>query len=122
MNVREKAEELAKRPYWVVTSVDTTTDGNPVYLARVLEIEGCFGQGESREAALEDLNLAMVDFIQSLLEDKLPIPEPTRLFSPTFGTATQGAFTFIGTKQSKNLQPKENEVYQDEYFLSAHVG
>ena len=122
MDTRVKAEELAKRPYWVKTSVDMTTDGKPIYLASVLEMEGCFGQGETREAAIGDLHLAMVDFIHGLLEDGLPVPEPTRLFASTIGTATQGAFTFTGNKQSKNLQPKESEVNKDEYFLSAHVG
>ena len=103
-----------------MTSVDTTTEGNPVYLARALEVEGCFGQGETHEAAIEDLRLALVDFIESLLEDGLPVPEPTPLFKPTLGTATQGAFTF--TKQGKGLQPKQDQAYRDVYFLSALAG
>jgi predicted RNase H-like HicB family nuclease len=120
MDARAKAEELAKRPYLIMTSVDATTEGNPVYLARTFEMEGCFGQGETREAAIEDLRLAMVDFIESLLEDGLPVTEPTQLFGPTLGTATQGAFTF--TKQGTSLQPKQDEAYRDVYFLSAHTG
>ena len=29
-------------------------------------MEGCFGKGETRDVAVEDLRLAMVDFIKSL--------------------------------------------------------
>jgi hypothetical protein len=32
-------------------------------------MDGCFGQGETHEAVIEDSRLAMVDFIESLLED-----------------------------------------------------
>lgn len=120
MDTRAQAEEMAKRPYLIMTAVEETTDGQPVYFARVLEMDGCFGQGQTREAAIEDLRLAMVDFIASLLEDGLPVPEPTPLIKPTLGTATQGAFTF--TKQGKTLQPKQNEIYRDVYFLSAQTG
>ena len=120
MNTRAKAEEMAKRPYLIMTSVEETTDDQPIYFARVLEMDGCFGQGETQEAAGEDLRLALVDFIESLLEDELPVPEPTPLIKPTLGTAVQGGFTF--TKQGQTLKPKQNEVHEDVYFLSAHAG
>ncbi|MEW6286351.1 MAG: type II toxin-antitoxin system HicB family antitoxin [Chloroflexota bacterium] len=118
MNTRARAEELAKRPYLIATSLEETTDGQPIYVARVLEIEGCFGQGETREAAIEDLRLAMVDYIASLLEDGLPVPEPTPLV--TLKTAAQGTFTFI--QQGKTLLPKPTEIYRDVYFLPAQTG
>ena len=117
MDTRTKAEALANRPYILTTTIDETTDDEPIYFARVFEIEGCFGQGETREAAIEDLRLAMVDFIESLLEDGLPVPEPTQLFTSTLGTATQGTFTYL--KQGKKLQPKRSETHRDEYFLLA---
>lgn len=122
MDTRAKAEALAKRPYLVMTSIEETTDNQPIYFARVLEIEGCFGQGETREAAIEDLRLAMVDFIESLLVDGLPVPEPTSLFNPTLGTAAQGAFTFTTINNNHRLQPKPSQAHRDEYFLLAHAG
>jgi predicted RNase H-like HicB family nuclease len=61
MDARAKAEILAKRPYLVMTTADTTTEGHPVYFAHVLEVEGCFGQGATHEVAIKDLHLAMVD-------------------------------------------------------------
>jgi predicted RNase H-like HicB family nuclease len=119
MDTRVRAAELANRPYVIMTSVEETTDDHPIYFARVLEMDGCFGQGETRDAAIEDLRLAMQDFIESLIEDGLPVPEPTPLLGLTLGTAIQGAFTF--TKQGNNLQPKPAEVNMDEYFLTAQA-
>ena len=120
MDTRAKAESLAARPYFIKTAVDATTDGEPTYLARVLEMDGCFGQGDTPEAATEDLRLAIADFIESLLEDGLPVPEPTRLIDPTLGTATEGAFTF--TREGKELRPKPAEAYPDAFLLSVHGG
>ena len=119
MDRRTTAERLAKQPYIITTTIEETTDNQPIYLARVLELEGCFGQGETRSAAIEDLRLAMVDFIESLLEDGLPVPEPTQLLSPTLGTAFQATYTFL--KQGKNLQLKQPEIYPDEYFLQVNT-
>ena len=66
MDTRAQAELLAKRPYIITTALEETTDDQPIYFARALEMDGCFGQGETSEAAVEDLRLAMVDFIESL--------------------------------------------------------
>jgi predicted RNase H-like HicB family nuclease len=117
MDLRARAEELAKRPYLIMTSVEETTDEQPIFFARVLEIDGCFGQGETHEAAVEDLRFAMVDLIESLLEDGLPVPDPTKLIELTLGTAVQGSYTF--TKQNNVLKLKQIEVDQNAYFLTA---
>lgn len=82
MSSRDKAVELAKRPYLLVTSLDETTEGEPIYFARVIELEGCFGQGETPEKAVVDLRLAMIDFIESLLDDALPVPDAVGSFIP----------------------------------------
>lgn len=120
MNTHTKAEDLAKRSYLIMTSIEETTDEQPIYFARVLEMDGCFGQGITHEEAIEDLRLAMVDFIESLLEDGLPVPDPTPLIQPTLGTAIQGSYTFIS--QDKALKPKPIEFDQNAYFLSMHAG
>ena len=115
MDTRAKAEELARRPYLIRTSLEETTDDQPIHFARVLEMDGCFGQGATRDEAIADLQSAMMDFIESLLEDELPVPEPTKVNS-TLGTSTQGGFTFVA--QGKKFQ-KQNENYQDDYVLLA---
>jgi antitoxin HicB len=94
MDTHTRAVDFAKRPYLIMTTVEKTTDDHPIYFARILEVEGCFGQGATHEAAIEDLRLAMVDFFESLLEDGLPVPEPAQLITSTLGTATQAVFTY----------------------------
>ena len=93
MDTHTKALYLAKRPYLVMTMADTTTEGDPIYFARLLEVEGCFGQGVTPRAAVEDLHLALVDFFESLLNDGLPVPEPAQLITSTLGTNSQAVFT-----------------------------
>jgi predicted RNase H-like HicB family nuclease len=129
MDTRSKAEELARRPYLIMTSLEETTDNEPIYFARVLEMDGCFGQGNSREDAIHDLQLAMVDFIESLIEDGLEVPAPSRLvktsspletnrlLNTTVSTSSEKTITFAG--QGKMLQLKQNEVYLDTYLLSS---
>jgi predicted RNase H-like HicB family nuclease len=118
METHKIAEELAKRPYLVMISVEETTENQPIYFARVLEMDGCFGQGNTREKALEDLQLAMIDFIESLLEDGLPVPEPTPLVNTTVSTSAGSTITFIG--KGKKLHQKQEEIYRDTYVISAH--
>ena len=75
----KKANKFASKSYLTVVTLDETTDGQPVYLARNLELPNCLGQGLTYEEAVQDLQLARVDYIYSLLEDNLPIPEPDHL-------------------------------------------
>lgn len=118
MDTRIQAEQLAQRPYLLMTSIEETTDEQPIYFARVLEMDGCFGQGETRDDAIEDLQLAMVDFIESLMEDGLYVPEPSRLVNTTTGTSSRTTITFVG--QGNRLKQKRNETYHDSYLLSSH--
>lgn len=118
MDLRMQAEQLAQRPYLLMTSIEESTDDQPIYFARVLEMDGCFGQGETREEAIEDLQLAMVDFIESLIEDGLYVPEPSKLTNATVSTGSKTTVTFVG--QGNRLKPKENKIYHDSYLLSSH--
>lgn len=130
MDTRSKAEELARRPYLIMTSLEDTTDDEPIYFARVLEIDGCFGQGYPREEAIKDLQLSMIDFIESLIEDGLDVPEPSRLIKSnqpidingligtTVSTSSEKTITFTGG-QNNRWQPKQSENYLDTYVLSS---
>ncbi|NCP15646.1 type II toxin-antitoxin system HicB family antitoxin [bacterium] len=93
-NLREKAEKLATLPYITEIVQDETTDGQPIYLARTLELDGCLGQGKTIEEAIQDLNEAKIDFILSLLEDGMPIPQPTT----TSSTSNTFTMSYRGTK------------------------
>jgi len=95
-NLRNKAQKLASKPYTVEVVLDETTDGQPIYFAQTPELEGCFGQGETIDDAEKNLSEARVDFIQSLLEDDLPIPSP----SITTTTANETFTLTLRNKQS----------------------
>lgn len=73
---RQEAQKLASRPYRVRVSEDETTDGRPIFLARVVELADCVGQGATEREAAEDARLAAVDYIESLLEDDMAVPVP----------------------------------------------
>lgn len=120
MNTHELAVELANRPYTIMTSVDTTESDNVIYVARTFEIEGCFGQGESSEEAIADLKLALADFIESMLEDGLSVPDPTKteLVSASNKSVNVSTFVFSGGPKSIALVEDKN-IPVDVYVFSA---
>ncbi|MBN2548660.1 MAG: type II toxin-antitoxin system HicB family antitoxin [Anaerolineales bacterium] len=99
MELRNKAEELAARYYFEIVRLDETTEGEPVYLAFSPELENCLGQGKNPDEALDDLRQARIDFILSLLEDNLPVPEPQASLART------GAATINITNQRRPYGP-----------------
>lgn len=93
MDLKKKSETLAAQPYTVVVVKDLTTEDEPAYLALSPELEGCMGQGRTKEEAVENLSEARIDYIQSLLEDGLPVPAPqTHLTITTSGSSA--TFTY----------------------------
>ena len=100
----EQARNLAMQPYFIKVTLDETTENEPIYLAHVRELEGCFGQGEEPTSAIADLRNAMIDFIASLLEDGLPVPEPASLLTSTSSTTSQ-TFTIANYVEEKNIVP-----------------
>ena len=111
----ELAEKLAARPYSIMKLRDETTDGAPIYLARALEIENCFGQGDTPEEAEQDLRGALVDFIEGLLEDDLYVPEPARLVK-TERTSVDSTVTITNSKTYSVNVNADNS-----YILSIHA-
>jgi predicted RNase H-like HicB family nuclease len=97
----EKAEKLAELPFTVEVELDETTDSQPVYLARIQELDGCMSQGETIEQAVENLQQAKIDFIQSLLEDGLPVPKPSILATTT---SSLGSVTFTLSNQRPSVE------------------
>jgi len=102
-NISNKVSELANRPYTVIVVLEESTEGEPVYLAQSPELEGCFGQGKTVSEADENLHAARVDYIHSLLEDGLPVPDPSV-------TSTSDKFTSTVTlsyhqRDILNVQP-----------------
>lgn len=117
----DQAKSLAMRPYLVLTAKSETTDGESVYNARTLEIEGCIGQGDTPELAIQDLRDALLDYIEGLLEDGLKVPEPTQLVrTETTGiseTFISTPITIINRVGGQNIEQKPAEQTQDQYIL-----
>ena len=68
-------DEYLSLPYTVEIYRDSS-DGEITYVARVVELPGCFTQADSF-GELEEMVLdAMQAWIESALEDGEPIPEP----------------------------------------------
>src|SRR5574341_892987 len=100
-NHLELAKKLAARPYFILKSKDETTDGQQIFVARTLEIEDCVGQGTTSEEAEQDLRGALVDYIESLLEDGMFVPEPVRLMKNE-GTGV----SMVVNLSNRDIQPK----------------
>lgn len=103
-NLQMQAIKLAEQPYSVEVLLDETTEGQPIYVARVPELEGCMAQGETIEQALESLTEAKIDYIQSLLDDGLPVPAPA-LRATTTSSSYSATFTLSNRpgKKQENL-------------------
>lgn len=75
----EQAEKLAARSYQIDFSKESLSTENElvVYMARVKEMPACKGFGDTVDEAQENIWEIMVDYIYALLEEGLPVPEPT---------------------------------------------
>ena len=74
-DVSQEARTLeAQMPYSIEYDADETTDGHKVYLLSHPELPGCMAQGVTISEAIKELREATVEYLTSLLEDKLPIP------------------------------------------------
>ncbi|MFC2020371.1 type II toxin-antitoxin system HicB family antitoxin [Chloroflexota bacterium] len=82
-DLEKKAEKLAEMPYTVRIMKDETTSGKPIFLLSHPELEGCMAQGETIEDGIESLQEATKEYIISLLEEGLDVPEPMIMASVT---------------------------------------
>ena len=93
-----RAREIIALPYSIDVVADETTTGNPIYVARIAELEGCIAQGQSIQEALSNLREAAIDYVASLLEDGAPVPTPS---SPvTAASSSTASTTIVAQSQS----------------------
>jgi predicted RNase H-like HicB family nuclease len=111
-------KKLVNRPYIIITSIDETTNGESIYFAKVLEIDGCFGQGFTSKEAINDLHNSMQDYFESLISDGLPVPDPMSI-SSTVNTNSQSSFVYR-IEGNRYLQLKENEIVYDSFLIAQH--
>lgn len=70
-------EEAMVLSFSYYVAKDHLSDGNGMcYVAQHAAIPGCLGQGETIEAALEDLKVARRALFECFIEDGLEIPVP----------------------------------------------
>ncbi len=105
-DLRRQAETLAQeRTYFVqILKDETTEDEEPIFFLTVRELPGCSAQGITLEEAFSNLAEVKVDFIESLLEDGLPIPPELPITTTKFA---------LGTSNVYDLTPVEDESLED---------
>ena len=62
-------------PYSKIITKRNDEDGVH-YIGKVVEIDGCMGDGETEAQAIESLNDSLEAILESMLEHGDPIPEP----------------------------------------------
>jgi antitoxin HicB len=70
--MKEEVEAILARPY--TRELIKNEDGT--WFARVVEFPGCMTEGETAEAAIENLDEAMAAWVEVKLEDHDAIPAP----------------------------------------------
>ena len=70
-------EYYLQLPY-TITLKRGTGDGEEYWVARIVELPHCMTHGSTPEEALRDIEDAKKEWIESNLEDGLPIPEPSK--------------------------------------------
>lgn len=60
---------ILKQKYTVEVRKDYTTDGDDIFFAQYLELEGCFGQGLNPEEAVRDLEEATSELLSDSSND-----------------------------------------------------
>ncbi len=80
---REEAEKLAKLN-WTYSIQDRLTTGEIAYVAMVSSLPGCMAQGVTRDEAFYNLEDAKVSYIESILDDGMAVPMPTKTVSDGF--------------------------------------
>lgn len=103
----DKAVLLARRPYPMVITLEPTTEGETVYLARNPDLDGCIAQGETGAEASANLDAFRIDYIEALLESGHPVPEPGTL--PTH-TTSGNTSTIVFFGEPERLEDRSSDV------------
>jgi antitoxin HicB len=73
--VEKDLKYYAKLPYTII--LERHDDQGTYWVARVAELPHCLIHCDNPEEAIKEIEEVKMDWIQSNLEDGLPIPEPT---------------------------------------------
>ncbi len=82
---REESEKLAKLNWThCIVDYDRLVTGEIVYVAEVMDLPGCMAQGSTRDEAFYNLEDAKVSYIESMLDDGMAVPMPTKTVFDSF--------------------------------------
>jgi antitoxin HicB len=73
--VKKDLKYYAQLPYTII--LERHDDQGTYWVARVAELPHCLIHGDTPEEAIKEIESVKMEWIQSNLEDGLPIPEPT---------------------------------------------
>lgn len=109
-----KIQDYLNKPY--TTTVRSVTDESGTYwVASILEFEGCYTTGETRQEALENITEAEEGWLEARIANKLPIPEPSGI-----ETEYSGKFNVRIPKELHRklaMQAKLQNVSLNQYVL-----
>jgi len=111
-----------KLHYMIEVVEDETTDGDPCYLASHPELPGCMSHGATLDGSLRNLADARRAYIQSLLEDSVPVPEPSMVVTTTVagGPAVEQLVWFASEAAEDRQRPlREHSPGQSFEFVTA---
>jgi len=114
--LREKAKQLSFQNYAFMVEEDVLSDGSPIFLTSNPELEGCKSQGRTIDEAIFNLAEARIDYIYSLLEDGLPVPQPVITNTET-GSMRDAVATIVREfkmEQSDDFEAVLSSVFQPE--------
>ena len=73
--IKKDLEYYMSLPYTITVTPHNDESGF-YYVGSVLELDGCHSDAETKEELLEGMAIAMRGWLESCLENNIPIPEP----------------------------------------------
>ena len=71
----KKVKKYLELPYSFIVNMVNDESGK-YYVARVLELDGLIGIGDTYEGAIIDLKKAMESYVETKIANNVPIPKP----------------------------------------------
>lgn len=72
---KSEIDKYLKKPYSFIVN-EVHDESGSYFVARVLELDGLIGTGDTYNEAYKDVKKAMVSYIETKLSNKVPIPKP----------------------------------------------
>jgi|LDZU01.1.fsa_nt_gi predicted RNase H-like HicB family nuclease len=109
-----EAKSLAGKGYTITIQLDHTSDGEDIYFAQCEELDGCMAQGKTPDKAIQNMIIAIEDYIYFLLVDEMPVPKPSQFQTMGVeGSVSKEVNVFEGNSEFVTIRTKCNERFVD---------